>query len=128
MPYQVRTPDGELTYPTLGDIAQAYVQGLVSPEDEVREVGTSTWRHAGTIPALAGARDKTQELLARRAQIYTVGLGVLMGTVAAILLLRGHTYGTSVIGIVLAFLTASLFTRVAYRAYIRPSAAPSPKR
>ncbi|MBU8899938.1 hypothetical protein DRW03_00160 [Corallococcus sp. H22C18031201] len=128
MPYQVRTPDGELTYPTLGDVEQAYVQGLISPEDEVREEGASAWRHAGSIPALANARDKTQELLARRAQIYTVGLGVLMGTVAAILLLRGHLYVTSVIGIVLAFLTASLFTRVAYRAYVRPGAPATPRR
>ncbi len=56
MRYRVRTPEGELEYPSLRDVEQAYVQGLVDPQDEVLEEGSTLWRKAESLPTLARAR------------------------------------------------------------------------
>ncbi|WP_375766113.1 hypothetical protein NR798_31015 [Archangium gephyra] len=65
MGYRVRTPDGELAYPTLRDVEVAYTQGLVDPSDEVLEDGHTTWRKASSIPALARARSETKSASGR---------------------------------------------------------------
>jgi hypothetical protein len=52
MPFRVRTPDGELSYPTLLDVERAFHQGLVDPEDEVVDVTTGSVHRAKEHPLL----------------------------------------------------------------------------
>jgi hypothetical protein len=51
MAWTVRTPDGSLDFPTLADVERAYRNGLVAPDDEIREAGGG-WMRAGDHPAL----------------------------------------------------------------------------
>ena len=44
MPFRVRTPDGELSYPTLLDVERAFHQGLVDPDDEVLDEAGAVYR------------------------------------------------------------------------------------
>ena len=68
MRYRVRTPEGELGYPSQEDLVRAYSQGLVGPEDEVLEQGHTTWRKAASLPVLVRAQPKPSGL-AGRAQL-----------------------------------------------------------
>jgi hypothetical protein len=52
MPFRVRTPDGELSYPTLLDVERAFHQGLVDPEDEVVDEATGSVQRAKDHPLL----------------------------------------------------------------------------
>jgi hypothetical protein len=52
MPFRVRTPDGELSYPTLLDVERAFHQGLVDPEDEVLDEATGAACRAKDHPFL----------------------------------------------------------------------------
>jgi hypothetical protein len=52
MPFRVRTPDGELSYPTLLDVERAFHQGLVDPEDEVVDEATGSVYRAMEHPLL----------------------------------------------------------------------------
>ena len=81
MAYRVRTPDGELMFPSLGDIERAYVQGLVDPDDEVREDGAEKWRKASSFPVLAQAR-RPQANKDSRSQTLTVLGAVAVGVLA----------------------------------------------
>ncbi|NVJ23558.1 MULTISPECIES: hypothetical protein [Myxococcus] len=118
MRYVVRTPDGELTYPSMGDVERAYTQGLVDPDDEVREEGASMWRKAGSIPVLAQARHPSSGLAAR-GQWLTVAGAVLVGALALALILR-DSWHLRILGIVLALVVSSLLTRVTFKAFKRP--------
>jgi hypothetical protein len=53
--YTVTNADGSLTYGSLEEVKEAYVLGLISPDDEVLEEGASKPRKAGGIPLLATA-------------------------------------------------------------------------
>lgn len=117
MGYVVRTPDGELVYPSLLDVERAYVQGLVDPDDEVREESAATWRKAGSLPALAGARRATAGTATRGQHLMVVGV-VLLGVLALSLLFRDswHLRG---LGIVLALVASTMLTRVTFKAFKR---------
>jgi hypothetical protein len=54
--YTVKNSDGQLTYGSMEEVKTAYVLGLVEPEDEVLEDGSTMWRKAGAIPLLVTAR------------------------------------------------------------------------
>lgn len=100
MGYRVRTPDGELAYPTLRDVEVAYTQGLVDPTDEVLEDGHTTWRKAASIPALARARPPSTGFMGR-AQKVGVVTAVVLGA-AALKLILSEEWGRRGAGIVLA--------------------------
>lgn len=53
MTFRVRTPDGELSYPTLLDVERAFHLGLVEPEDEVVDEATGAVYRAKEHPSLA---------------------------------------------------------------------------
>jgi hypothetical protein len=53
MAFRVRTPDGELSFPTLLDVERAFHQGLVDPEDEVLDESTGTVHRAMEHPSLS---------------------------------------------------------------------------
>jgi hypothetical protein len=52
MAFRVRTPDGELSYPTLLDVERAFHQGLVDADDEVLDDATGTVHRAREHPLL----------------------------------------------------------------------------
>jgi len=53
MTFRVRTPDGELCYPTLLDVERAFHLGLVDAEDEVVDEATGAVYRAREHPSLA---------------------------------------------------------------------------
>ncbi|NMO21194.1 hypothetical protein HPC49_20615 [Pyxidicoccus fallax] len=118
MKYVVRTPDGELVYPSLLDVERAYLQGLVDPDDEVREESATTWRKAGSLPTLAQAR-RASTGAAQRGQMLTVVGVVLLGALALSLLFR-DTWNLRLLGIVLALAASFMLTRVTFKAFKRP--------
>jgi hypothetical protein len=118
MRYRVRTPDGELDYLSFRDVELAYMQGLVGPDDEVREEGQTLWRKASSIPVLARARPPSQGLTLRTQGVAVVG--ALLLALCALLLITSDSWTRRGLGIVLALVTSALLTRVTYRAFKRP--------
>lgn len=116
MPYRVRTADGELAFPSLGDVERAYAMGLVGPEDEVREDGASTWRKAGSLPVLARSRAATAR--PARAQHLPILVAVGLSLLALYLILRDEP-GTRLLGAGLALVVAGLLMRVTSRTFGR---------
>ncbi len=53
MAFRVRTPDGELSYPTLLEVERAFHLGLVDPEDEVVDEATGAVYRAREHPSLS---------------------------------------------------------------------------
>lgn len=72
MPYRVRTKDGELTYPTIAELSQAWQLGMVDPEDEVLEDGKQLWRKAGSLPFLVQFSPRATPLLDRKVRLLVV--------------------------------------------------------
>ena len=119
MPYRVRTPDGELTFPDLTDIAQAYAAGLVGPEDEVQEVGASTWRKAGTLPVLAGAQSHARAT--GRAQARSILVVAVLGVLSLYLMFFQESRMPRTLGFLLALVLSFQGTRIVTRAWSRRS-------
>ncbi|WP_224370374.1 hypothetical protein [Hyalangium versicolor] len=89
MRYRVRTPDGELEYESLLHVEQAYVAGLVAPEDEVLEEGGTLWRKAASLPNLARAKKPANKAFNRN-QTLTILVAVALGICALLLMRRGQ--------------------------------------
>ena len=113
VPYQVRTPDGELSFGSLEEVKQAFVLGLIEPEDEVQKKGETLWRKAGVIPLLAtAARERARSNRAndnrwRIAGLLTAGLGALYFL----------TRGQLMIGGVLAAVETVIMIRTSLKAF-----------
>ena len=120
MRYRVRTPEGELDYLSFREVELAYMQGLVGPNDEVREEGQELWRKASTIPLLARARPSDPGLLARMPGVAVVG-AVLLG-LGSLVLILSDSWPRRGLGIVLALMTSALLTRVTHKAFKRSRA------
>jgi hypothetical protein len=117
MRYRVRTPHGELEYPSLGDVEQAYVAGLVDPDDEVLEEGGTLWRKAASLPALARAQARRADSRASsRSQTLTIVVAVVLGMCALGLVFSGR----GLFGLLIAMVVASLLFRVTVNAFKRP--------
>jgi hypothetical protein len=117
MRYLVRTPDGELGYSSQEELARAYSQGLVGPEDEVLEQGHATWRKAASLPALVRAQPKPSGL-AGRAQFWTVLLVVALG-LGAFRLILSDAPKQRILGVVLALVVGLMLSRITYKAFKR---------
>ncbi|QDE89736.1 hypothetical protein BHS06_12600 [Myxococcus xanthus] len=117
MGYVVRTPEGELVYPSLLDVERAYVQGLVDAEDEVREETATTWRKAASIPVLARAKPARSGAL-QRGQVLRVAAVVLLSALALSLVFRDELRLRG-IGIVLALVASTLLFQVTTKAFKR---------
>ncbi|WP_163973531.1 hypothetical protein, partial [Myxococcus sp. CA018] len=117
MRYVVRTPEGELVYPSLLDVERAYVQGLVDAEDEVREETATTWRKAASIPVLAQAKPARSGAL-QRGQVLRVAAVVLLSALALSLVFRDELRLRG-IGIVLALVASTLLFQVTTKAFKR---------
>jgi hypothetical protein len=115
MRYRVRTPEGELEYESLLHVEQAYLSGLVDPEDEVLEEGGTLWRKAATLPNLARARRPTSPKSSSRKQSLIILIAVVLG-VFSLLLVRS---GRGLFGLLIAMLVVSLLWQVTVSAFRR---------
>jgi len=116
MRYRVRTPEGELEYESILHVEQAYVAGLVEPEDEVLEEGGTLWRKASSLPNLARARGKSSASKpSRSTQTWSILIAAVLGVFALVLLSRGA--GLWALLVVLG--ASSLVWRVTYQAFRR---------
>jgi hypothetical protein len=116
MRYRVRTPEGELDYPDLLTLEQAYVQGLVEPQDEVQEEGGALWRKAGSLPSLVRAQRAAPKPW-DRAQALTIGAVVLLSALALVLMQRGAGWMPV---LAIALIVAAVLMRVTRKAFQRP--------
>lgn len=85
MKYIVKTSDGELTYGSIHELRAGFEQGLVEPEDQVREERSEIWRKAGALPEL-----RAVSLNRKQSGHFWVGLVGLVCLSGALLLLFGH--------------------------------------
>jgi hypothetical protein len=108
MRYRVRTPEGELEYESILHVEQAYVAGLVDPEDEVLEEGGTLWRKAATIPHLARARRPASSKGSNRQQSLIILIAVVLGLFALLLVWSGR----GLLGLLVTLVAASLLWRV----------------
>jgi hypothetical protein len=90
MGYRVRNSDGELKFPSLGDIAKAYRNGLVEPDDEVRDERSTEWKKASSMLVLRDERPAPRRHSPARLIVLAI---VLIVCVAALVALRGNWQG-----------------------------------
>jgi hypothetical protein len=114
MKYRVRNQDGELTFDSFGAVEEAWLQGLVDPEDEILEEGTTRWRKCKTIPLLVQAR-RHGDAVWGGTQAFWIFASISLGSFALYLLVKGHW----AIGLVLAVALSLVLTRITYRAFTR---------
>lgn len=112
MKYKVRNKDGELEYLSFGQVEQAWLMGLIEPEDEILEEGKTKWRKAGSIPVLVQARRSGDQVWRGTWFVWVLG-GVIGGSIALYLLQSGDY----VMGFVVAFAVASVMLHVTWKAY-----------
>lgn len=116
MRYRVRTPEGELEYESILHVEQAYLAGLVDPEDEVLEEGGTLWRKAATIPTLARARGTGIQYWAHKnSQTLSIVIAAIAGLFSLFLMKMG--YGLWALAPALG--ASSMVWRVTYKAFNR---------
>ncbi|MBX7112897.1 MAG: hypothetical protein K1X64_01090 [Myxococcaceae bacterium] len=108
MKFTVRTPDGELTYSSFGAVEQAWLNGLVGPDDLLQEEGHTQWRKASSFPLLMQARRHGD----------AVWGGMQQGYLIAVIVVASITFWMMVLGswfsLLPLFLTTALLARVTY--------------
>lgn len=118
MRYRVRTRDGgELDYASFGQVEQAWLLGLIDPDDEVLEEGKSRWRKASSIPLLVSARRSSEQVW--QGTWFGWVLLWIAGATVAIVLISQKRLDYVMAGAVLAFAIASLMIRVTVKAWER---------
>jgi hypothetical protein len=115
MRYRVRTPEGELEYESILHVEQAYLAGLVEPDDEVLEEGGTLWRKASTLPNLARARRPASSKSTHRTQSVIILIAVVLGLFSLLLVWSGR----GLFALLGAFAVISLLWRVTYDAFRR---------
>lgn len=119
MTYRVRSPDGELDFASLYDVANAMRQGLVDGDDELFSPGQPTPVRIAEHPALKGHLPKpSRPMLAGGVGRFELGATVAAGLAAITGILSGWNHWV-VGGCILA--VAWLSTRIAVRAARRRS-------
>lgn len=115
MKYRVRSKDGgEIECTSFGQVEQAWLMGLIEPDDELLEEGKTMWRKASSYPLLVQAR-RTGEQAWGGAWFLWIIIGV-SGATIALSLLAQPDMTSKVGGVVLAFGVASLMFNVTQRA------------
>jgi hypothetical protein len=110
MKYTVRSPEGQLTFQSFGELERAFWSGLVDPEDEVLEDGASTWRKAKSFAVLRRPPPQTDHEV--QAQRMWLAAGLVLGTVA-LWALTAHELGLKRYAITV--LAAALLAMVLFR-------------
>ena len=117
MKFRVRSKDGELEYSSFGQVEQAWLMGLIDPEDELLEEGHTTWRKARTFPLLVNARRSGEQVWVGTWFAWTL-IGVAGGTIALVLL-NSSDWARRGAGVVVAFVVAGLMLKVTMNAHAR---------
>ena len=124
MKYHVRMPDnpeGVLEYGSMREVEQAYLSGLIGPEDEIKEVTATKWRKAKSLPVLANAR-RTGNQVWGGTQFLWMMITVVVGSLAFWLIQKGvktNAHGYTGLGLVLTIALAALLMRVTASAFKR---------
>ncbi len=113
MRYRVKNEDGELSFGSFGEVERAYLQGLVEPDDEILEEGSTRWRKASTIPLLVQAGRRRNAW--GGTQSLWIVVAVVFGSAALYMIAKGRM----LIGLVLALILSVLLFSVTYRAFRR---------
>lgn len=114
----VRTPDGELTFDSFGEVEKAWLNGLVGPEDEIRREGETNWRKAKSFSVLATAR-RSEDQIWQGTQTLWVLVVIVLASAALYLLAKGYRVGYFWVGIIPAFAVCFILVHVSVRAYKR---------
>lgn len=117
MKFRVRTEDGELEFKSFGQVEEAWLLGLVGPDDELLEEGKTKWRKASTFPLLMKARRSGEKVWVGTWFGWTL-LGVIGATIALVLINKDD-WESRVGGLVVAFVVAIVMVRVHLRAHAR---------
>lgn len=109
MKYRVRNADGEMEFSSLEALRVAAHSGLVDPSDEVLREDETVWRKASSMGAIAAQAQKPRV----SAQTWWIGLAVVLGLGAFVMLLKGsHDPKFYVYGVVLGFVVAGVLFKV----------------
>jgi len=119
MKYTVRSKDGELVYSSFGAVEHAWLAGLIGPEDELLEEGTTKWRRADSFPLLVRARRQGNQVWGGT-QAAWIMIAVVFGSLALYLLVHGNY----LIGGVVAIIVTTVLFRVTYAASKRTNPHP----
>lgn len=114
MKYRVRNADGELEYSSFGQVEEAWLMGLIEPEDEILEEGKTLWRKANTFPLLVKAR-RSGDQVWRGTWFAWVIIGVVGGTIA-LWLLHEKDWMSRGIGLVIAVFVSVVMINVSKKA------------
>jgi hypothetical protein len=114
MRYTVRTPEGELTFNSFGEVERAWLQHLIEPDDEIKEEGSSRWRKASSFPVLVRARRQSAHAWGGSQALWIL-IGIVLGSAALYFIAKGRV----LYGLVTSLAVALLLTQVAYRAFKR---------
>lgn len=114
MRYTVKTQEGELTFPSFGEVERAWLQGLVEPEDEICQEGSGIWKKASSFPVLMQARRRGDAVWGGT-QAAWIMIAVIFGSAALYLISKGRI----AFGLGLAVVLSLLLTRVTYKAFKR---------
>ena len=109
MKYRVRSSEGELEYLSFGQVEQAWLMGLIAPEDEILEEGHTKWRKAKTIPLLMQARRSGEQVWMGTWFVWTL-LGVAGATIALVLFRNDETLAGALVSIVVALVMMKVTT------------------
>lgn len=116
--YLVRSEGGELRYDTLLHLEQAYLTGMVSPDDEISVEGSGEWKRASEMPQLANL--KRHESTMRGSQVPLVMGAVVLAVAALLFLLRATSSANPLrdwmITLVLVIALSALLFRLTYKA------------
>jgi len=114
MKFRVRNQDGELTFESFGAVEQAWLQGLVGPEDEILEDGATKWRQAKTFPLLVQAR-RHGDAVWGGTQALWIFATVALGSFALYTIINGRWWIALLVTVVLCLILG----RVTYQAFNR---------
>jgi hypothetical protein len=114
MKFRVRNQDGELMFESFGAVEQAWLQGLVGPEDEILEDGASKWRKAKTIPLLVQARRRGDAVWGGTQALW-IFTTVALGSFALYTMVKGRWWVALLVTVVLCLIVG----RVTYQAFTR---------
>ncbi len=113
MRYTVRTSAGELDFEDIAALRESFRQGLVEPDDEVREGPTGAWTPARKIPVLAISLQRP----APPKRLFSLEMMLLIALLLAALVLL--FLGQWAVGGALALLGALFLTRTTRRSPLR---------